>query len=267
MYGLSEKILMGLIVLVFLGGLSFGAYVLISKRMEDRQFRVNDETNCLVDRSPPASTAFVVDQSSPFEPRDQERFRTMMRDEIMLLPKHGQFSLYSIAQNPAANAPIDSFCSPGATIDWANENVNRAIERYERFLREAEEQANNSLATPRGDVSPLLETFADIADRVEFDPGIESRRLVVISDFMQYYGDLDFYREIPDVQALDTRPDRALEADFSDVCVLFRRVRRPGETHDIAALSRFWENYFRATGAEITWVTRRTHAYCMQAPP
>lgn len=261
MHDLREKIIMVLIVAAFFVG-SGWAFVHFAHPFDPPGLRVDPETHCVVDGTLPAHTVIVFDQSNSFEQRDHDWFETILREETRLLPEGGMLSLYSIAENPAANAPVFTLCSPGGDIDWANENSRRALSRYDAFIEDAARHAGETTTLTTSATTPLLETILDLADRPQFTPDVPRRRLIIISDMMQNTANYDFYRDIPEIDRLIDADAEILEADFSNVCVMAKMVRRAATAERRRRLKDFWENYFAETGTELYWVRRLTSGLC-----
>ena len=219
------------------------------------------ETLCLNDRPPPAHTLVLVDATDRLDVRHQRRLKSIVQQEAARLPRWGRLTLLTLRPD-AENAPraLFSGCTPGdrTTANPLWENVRKLeTQKRTRF----DEPIDAALTGARGgrsaEGSPIVEGLYAAAAEPEFVATPQGRRLVLVSDLLQfapgrfslYAPDQSWalYRSSPG--ALRTPPD--LTAVDVRVVVLERRDKGERQT---AAQRDFWVPYFEAAGAKsVAW--------------
>lgn len=248
-----------------------------SKDFEDKTLELlMGENNCYRSPSSPAHTVFLIDQTDPFTRGDRQWVDALLEAEASRLPQYGKLSIYSLSLEPFANKPIEPVvCSPGPIADRdPMETGRQVLGRYSTFLQSIRTQGDGAVVQPTANQSPIMEAVSAIAKDVDFTVHVRVRRLVIISDLLEFRGTLrgprDFYHRVPQYQEIeDIAAPTVNEASLADVCVSIRLVERPEEQVDSDRLIQFWEAYFLARGAAVHWIQSPTEDLCagVSSPP
>lgn len=209
------------------------------------------DDNCRLDGVVPAHTVFLLDQSDPFNDNDLAWLNTLVREESRSLRQYDRFSVFSVNRGDEEQpSEIFSRCSPGApnrfTFLYRNE---RQTEKYwkEKFELDLEDRIRTELTDRIADISPLIEYFEAILRRPDFSPGVEHRRLVVISDMIQNSKAYSYYRDKVDWEQFKVQTGFSPQPKFSGVEVKIYLAERPGGPAP-ERLKLFWKSYFESQG-------------------
>ncbi|MEM6414211.1 MAG: hypothetical protein AAF720_06090 [Pseudomonadota bacterium] len=210
-----------------------------------------DDKNCRLDGVVRSHTLFIIDQSDPFTSADRGWVRELIKRESIDLMETGKLTVLSLdAGNQAKAREIFSRCSPGAPNEWTGFSRNRrktVREWQQRFLLDLNETIDAAMENDRAPSSPLFEAFEGVMRRPDFSKFVDKRRLVIISDMIQFSprfsmlsGNADWDRFVS-----ETRYSRSnVFADTDVVIHLAERSRGPNNLE----LKKFWETYFVERG-------------------
>jgi hypothetical protein len=124
-------------------------------------------------------------------------------DERARLTKGGRLDLYVI-EPFAGHAPpaIFSACNPGAVTQIENvltENPKQTEHKWHNFSQRLDSTLSKAMQGPSQKSSPVLQTINAAAAESfgNLDKAILERRLVLITDFIQFGDGINFYKSIP----------------------------------------------------------------------
>lgn len=202
-----------------------------------------NEDNCRTDGVVPAHTVVLIDQSDPFKESDVEWVWQLIFDEAKALAKYGRLTVLGIdAEHPDDGLEAFSRCSPGA--------ANRANPLYEnptfinedwksKFENEMKENVGELMLSSSAPKSPLAEHLKGILRRNDFRPGMETRRIILISDLHQNSDTYSNYKKGTQTEPFISYLESIEFPDLADVQVAIFRIDRDSELSP-AELRKFW---------------------------
>ncbi len=215
-----------------------------------------------------ASTVVLVDTTDALSDIQRRRLETTIAAERDRLSSGGRLSVLAIsALSPDEPVEIASLCDPGNASDvnplFQTESRAQArfADEFDKPLAQAIDQAARGSVADR---SPIIESMSGTLNRPDFDTRTINRRLVVISDMLEYrkggYSQLkggDLWRGY----VASGLCERAL-LDLRGVSVAIDYLARPayagaqGEAH-----RSFWRRLLTEAGAaDVTFVGRSEDA-------
>lgn len=232
---------------VVLAGLAAAGFML-------RPPPTDPDTLCRTDAPLPAHTYILVDATDRLEARHKRLLRAIVQQEQQRLPRYGRLTIANIrADRPREPRVLFSLCNPGDG-QMANplfQNTRRAQERWQASFGDALDRALRRAGGGRAaNASPILSGLRAVAADPEFGAAIPQRRLVLVSDLLEYEPDgLSLYDP---AQSFETwrRAPTSSPADLSHVDIRVAPLDRPDEDGaQIHARTAFWEPYFDAADA------------------
>jgi hypothetical protein len=238
-----------LIVLVMLTLGAFGAAAFLLRAPP-----LYPETLCRVDQPLAAHTIILVDSTDRLEPRHRRKLRAVLDQERARLAQYERLTVMRLnARAPQEPTILFSKCLPRPP-DQTNplfENARHVQARWDNDFGAALDRALRSATSAgRAQSSPLLAGLRAVAADAEFGAEIQHRRLVLVSDLLEhdpqgfslYVSDADY--------AAWRQQSTAGPPDLAQVEVRVVPLDRPDDAErQIAALERFWPDYFDATEA------------------
>lgn len=248
-------------ILAIAGIVGGGIYFIANKRP------VDSVTQCPTDHLD-SIAAVVIDLTDPITKVQSlalENTLARLRDD---LPKYGRLDLYTIVDATGTSRdPIFSMCNPGSGAQVADPLTgNKELadrlwkKRFGDKLAEAFDQATR--VTPM-EASPIFEAIHFAAVRSFGRPdsvGAKSKTLVIISDLIHNFRDVNMYRATPRFSEFRRTPyylsvaprlrevlpnNTAIQVDIV-AHVIFRQTNRNVQTPN--AFRDFWEDYVREAG-------------------
>lgn len=230
--------------------------------MKSNELRVaaDAETLCRADGALPEVTVVLLDLSSTLsdvQKLDVKNELTRLRDRI---PRFGRIDVFAVDDRAARIVePILRLCNPGRGEDMNElyQNPQLARQRWERdFASTLNGALEKLLAMPEAATSPIFEAIQAVALKTFDDPaldGVQSRRLVLVSDLMQNVpGHLRMYDAIPKFDDFARTPYWLdVKADLKNVEVTVLYLQRPTSQRLWTSQVEFWSRYFDAQGASI----------------
>jgi len=221
-----------------------------------RQTKLDSTTLCRLNAPPPAYSVVLVDGSDRFSTLQAAQVTAAVEREATRLPRYGKLSVFLLsAAHPDQPEEIISVCNPG-TAHNADEWLEgpKKLDRIwqNRFRPKLDTAINRLLAAPDSDSSPIMETISAIAHRPDFNAPIPVRRLVVVSDLLQFTPGIYTQYRSGNLWAPFARSALALSADpdLARVDVVVDYIERSGDSRfQGAAHIAFWGRWFRQRNA------------------
>jgi hypothetical protein len=214
--------------------------------------KIDEMTGCPIGaRAPQAHTIILVDETDSLSNDELKYTRSLIRTEYFWLPIGGRLTVRSIVADPEqAGDIVVCRISDGSDVLGINTNPKRLERDFQRIAGAKLEQLYEMLAhaSPQ-EASPILENVAQTMDRPDFGYSVESRRLVVISDFAQHSALASDYSPR---RRLDANSQAQLQRDMSDVAVRLHYIaRRKLPAVQGSGHKAFWTRYFKDMGANV----------------
>jgi hypothetical protein len=208
---------------------------------------------CPANRAPAAHTILLVDATDSIA-NPGGHLASVVEPEILGLRQGEKMTVLSLDPNSdRLVAEHFSRCSPGRGSEFSNvsDNPNHRQEQFDESfgapLTAALAAVARSEVTHR---SPLIEVVQRISSRPDFGSEVSNRKLIFVSDGLQFTPQIDHYRSVVDYSTYRSGP-RFQRIDLSGVAVRMLYVAR-GEQAEIQteAHRTFWLDFFAHAGAD-----------------
>lgn len=215
------------------------------------------DPNTLCPKEPVAIYAVLVDRTDPLSEIQAEGLRRRLEMWSNEVPKHGYFKVYEVGTSAGLLRPVVSVCNPGDGSDVSELTSNRKMwqRRYaSKFSAPIGEMINGMRTDATATASPIFEAIQAIAVE-NFGPDSKAldRKLIVVTDLLQYTPDFNLYKNAPDVDAFRKSPyGKSISSDLSAVGVeidLLNRKHDAQKQND--SLINFWVQWFHSQGATV----------------
>lgn len=211
------------------------------------------ETLCRTDAPVAAHTVILIDATDRLEPRHRRRLNALVLQEQQRLARYDKLTIAALrADRPQEPRLLFSLCNPGdgRSANPLFQNSVRAQEKWQSAFGDALERAVRRAGGGRGaNASPILAGLRAAAADPDFGSEIPARRLVLVSDLLEYEpGGFSLYVESADFAAWRAQSTSG-PADLVDVSVRVTTLDRPDDAAAQARARIFWEHYFDASGA------------------
>ena len=248
------------IAVLLLTGL-IGAYAFVASKRVD----LNSETGCPTS-GPSAVTAILFDRTDPINDKQRLYLENKLDAFRERTQKFEEVDTYSLEdQGDDIVKPLRRICDPGKGKDVSILTGNPKLlrERWEKqFDAPLREMLEDRLRGGGARNSAIFEAIQSVSLQSFQKSGLAAdapRRLIIISDLIQFTKTLDFYKGDLNYQNFQlTNEARRLHTNLNGVSVevLFIPRARPDR---IDRLVRFWTNWFVDQGArkdsfKISWV-------------
>lgn len=248
------------IAVLLLAGL-IGAYAYVARSRAD----LDPETGC--PRSgPSAITAILFDRTDPINEKQRLYLTNKLDSFRERTQKFEEVDTYSLEdQRDNVVTPLLRVCDPGRGTDVSSITGNPKLlsERWEKlFDAPLREMLEGRLQGGGAKSSAIFEAIQSVSlqsfQKAKLAVDVP-RRLMIISDLIQFTGTLDFYKDDINYQKFQqTNEARRLHTNLNGVIVeiLFIPRARPDR---IDRLVKFWTNWLvdqgaRKDGFKISWV-------------
>lgn len=226
------------------------------RQQADEKAAIDPETFC--PKAGPSSThAVLIDRTDGLGPIQAEALRRRIVMWSEAVPKHGLFEIYEVTAEGIPASPVVAICNPGDGSDLSELTGNPRLAR-ERYREKFEIPVRNMLTGMRGDTeadrSPIFEAVQAIAvTNFGPDSSAADRKLIIVSDFLQYVPEFSLYRGLPDYEAFrQSAYGVSRMADLSGVAVELHLMHRKGERQrQTEELVEFWIRWLEEQGAVI----------------
>ena len=248
------------IAVLLLAGL-IGAYAFVASKRVDR----DSETGCPTS-GPSAITAILFDRTDPINEKQRLYLKNKLDGFRQRTHKFEEVDTYSLEdQGDDVVKPLLRVCDPGRGNDVSILTANPKLlrERWEKqFDAPLREMLEGRLQGGGAKNSAIFEAIQSVSlqsfqkSRLAADA---PRRLIIISDLIQFTKTVDFYEGDLNYQNFQqTNEARRLHTNLNGVSVEILFVPR-AKPDRIDRLVRFWTNWFVDQGArkdsfKISWV-------------
>jgi len=215
------------------------------------EISVVKETNCREDGLVPAHYVLLVDATD----KVPHQYATFAKDKVAALqdalPMYGKFTMLTFSGDKETTVTeVFSKCNPGRgfQVNAFMESPKVKDARWNAYYwKPIEVELMKLEKLPQADRTPLLEVLEDISSRSDFSDQISDRRLIVISDLLQYTKSFSQYSkdklEFDDFE--DTEYYQDLNVNLSDVTVELKYIKRKSAKRYQGKKHReFWSDLF-----------------------
>ena len=216
---------------------------------------LDSSTLCRADQPVTAHTVVLVDTTDALDHLQMAQLRAAIYDARDGLPQYGKLTvLFLSTKTPYEPTEVISLCNPGS---WhATNPLYQNPERIRRiWTRDFAKKIDGAVAglahAPTAKLSPILEAITGISWRPDFSRRIAIRRLVIISDFLEYDpGVFSLYKVAnPWSRYMRSGLVSRTQADLSGVAIRAVMLHRPEwvnlQSH---TLRDFWRRWFLDCG-------------------
>lgn len=252
--GFVSKLVAGIVVVAVL--LVLGGILLLSREQKAEQAGLDTETFCPKE-GPAAIHAVLIDRTDGLGPIQAEALHRRIVMWARQVPKQGLFEIYEVSAEGVLLKPVVALCNPGDGSDLSMLTANPEMAK-KRYKEKFEKPVRDMLAAMRTDTeadrSPIFEAVQSIAvTNFGPDTSARDRKLIIVSDFLQYVPEFSLYRGIPDYEIFRRSAYGVSSmADLSGVEVelhlLHRKSERSRQSEDLVE---FWIRWLEDQGAII----------------
>lgn len=248
------------LAIVLLGGL-IGAYAFLAHSRPE----LDVETGCPV-AGPSAVTAILFDRTDPINDRQKLFLQNKLDGFREGTKQYEQVDTYSLEdQGDNVVRPLKRLCDPGKGTDVSSLTGNPRLlhERWEKQFDAPLREMLESMQQGGGSkTSAIFEAIQSVSLQSFQSSKLTAgtpRKLIIISDLIQYTKTLDFYKSDLNYQTFQLGSEaRRLHTNLNGVAVevLFIPRAKPDR---INRLANFWTNWFvdqdaRKDGFKMSWV-------------
>lgn len=207
-----------------------------------------DTTTSAADK-PPRQMVVVIDFSGSRAQADLEHSREMIQGLVQRLQADDQMAVMAVVDGGPKRSPARLHTIPKITGDQKKKThkLQKAVRDEIRDDVQSlfEDQASMSKAATN-----LLSTLFQVRDYI-LAAGGRQVDLIVLSDMIQDAANMDFthVRGVPTSDWIAAQSAKGLVPDLHQVCVTV--VGADTSTAAGAARRTFWQNYFKAAGADL----------------
>jgi hypothetical protein len=248
------------LAIVLIGGL-IGAYVFFAGSREE----LNADTGCPV-KGPSAVTAILFDRTDPINDKQKLYLQNKLDSFRGTTQKYEEVDTYSLEdQGDGIVKPMLRICDPGRGTDVSSLTGNPRLlhERWERQFDTPLHDMLESLQQGGGSkTSAIFEAIQSVSLQSFQSSKLTAdtpRKLILISDLVQFTKSLDFYKGDLNYQTFQlTSEARRLHTNLNGVLIeiLFLPRAKPDRINRLVS---FWTNWFvdqgaRKDGFKVLWV-------------
>ncbi|MDX2236411.1 MAG: hypothetical protein NW203_02495 [Hyphomonadaceae bacterium] len=214
------------------------------------------DTLCRTDRGVAQHTIVLVDATDALEPRHRRRLRAVVEQERARLAPYGRLTIARLRPaRPSDPEILFSLCTPRAGED-ANplfENPQKMQAHWDAAFGAAMTRAlRRAGASSAAQASPITAGLRAIAADVTFTADIQARRIVLVSDLLEFNPQgFSLYADGVDFAAFAASRDGAAgPPDLENVDVRVVTLDRDDQAaRQARARAVFWAPYFDAASA------------------
>jgi hypothetical protein len=248
------------LAIVLIGGLIGASVFLARSRVE-----LNADTGCPV-KGPSAVTAILFDRTDPINDKQKLYLQNKLDSFRGTTQKYEEVDTYALEdQGDGVVKPILRICDPGRGTDVSSLTGNPRL-LYERWERQFDTPLRDMLENLQqgggSKTSAIFEAIQSVSLQSFQSSKLSAdtpRKLILISDLVQFTKSLDFYKGDLNYQTFQLSNEaRRLHTNLNDVGVeiLFIPRARPDRINRLVSL---WTNWFvnqgaRKDGFKVLWV-------------
>ena len=201
----------------------------------------------------PEKIVLMIDVTNPFSGNQRLALENISQSITTKSKKFTEIKIYKMSENILGkNDFLASVCNPGDPKD-VDKLVQSAKEVREKFEKEFKGKINDVLSqlgqSSGANFSPIMESIQAIA-QLEFSGVSKPKKLYIISDFVQHYGDFSFYQDIPDFdQFKDSGRMATKGAELFNTDVLMMKMANEYQIQKKERFMQFWKSYFLDNGS------------------
>jgi hypothetical protein len=245
-----------ILIAVALAVASVVAYFLYQRAQQ--RVELDKRSMCPVD-GPQSVTVLLVDVTDELSPPQRQDMRNQLAAAQADIPQYGAFELFTVAPtSEALLTPVRAVCNPGKGADESDfsSNTKAILKRYREGFAEPLEVAFETIMTASdAERSPILQSIQSVA-LTAFGP-IERRdvprKLIVVSDLLQFTDDINFYKGLPTAEQLIASPAfLAARTDLRGVEVELWMITRVDHAKlQTKKLAELWAEIIAAQGGRV----------------
>ena len=222
-------------------------------------------TLCPIDKAiTRAHTAVILDRTEGLNDVQKQAIRIEMRKALEGTESYEKVSLFEIVGRSSVKAePLLSRCNPtrprsqSKIVEKLETDEALALKQFQaRFLDWVMNRLEGALNVPQQQDSPIMEVLQAVSVHA-LKAGAERtrKRLLIFSDMMQHSPEYSHYRVPPSPQFLTSAFFKKVRTDLGGVDVrVFYINRAGGPSQQPEGHYEFWESYFTALGASVSFV-------------
>ncbi len=223
---------------------------------------IDEATFCPTDAQGPSSiTDILIDRTDPFSLTQQAAIRDRLNEIRDHSGRYDMLEIYSVEPtNEKLLKPEFSMCNPGRgdeTSQWTG-NPHMVEERWQALFADPLQHLFDSiLDASTAQISPIMESMQSvIVTRLgsqELAAKKTPRRLIVISDMIQYVQDYSQYKPLEPFNQFKTTPYyQSVQSDMSGIQIEIWYIKRQ-KTLRVQTQKHldFWREYIEAQGGTL----------------
>ncbi len=252
----SSAILIGSFLLCIVVAVISGiAYYLFNNQQQTL-----DKTTLCPSTGANAHTVILIDKTDPLNFVQKKAFQVLIENMIKEQIQQGELlSVYALGEDFTANdKPLIELCNPGDGSDKSEltANVKRLKQQYEeRFLEPILNVANELTNIEASKYSPIMEQIQMVAINSFQKLNIQGeKKLIIFSDMLQNTSSYSMYKsnlKYEDFSKLTYA--QKVKPDLKNVKIELHYLMNSPK-HQTNRHLHFWEYFFDAAGARITFV-------------
>lgn len=252
--------LAGYIVLAVLALAGVGGTIVFFQ--QKAKVRILDQaTYCPADGAD-SVTVVLVDMTDEITQAQRQDFHNQFAGLRESVPRYGEIDIYAVdSVGQTLLKPLVTLCNPGrgSDIDPIVGNPMRVEKRWREGFEGPLEQAFATITQSQEAArSPIFESIQSAALTQLLPPQNvkKPRRLIVVSDLIQFTSDINFYRPLPKAdEFVRSSPFLTIRTDLRGVEVELWMLRRANQAKvQTRQLIDLWEAAIRAQGGSLTRV-------------
>ncbi|MCL7956797.1 MAG: hypothetical protein M8860_12530 [marine benthic group bacterium] len=204
-------------------------------------------------RSTPELVVFVYDRSSSIEDHQLKLARDLTNDRIRKLDHGDRIAAHELLQL-SLDEPPKRWSETVPKRQWTEQAMTRDSVIRARFLRDAQDYLvvfTDTTGRAEIDGTDILSTMHDVAADLRAAPNRQAV-LYVFSDMLQSNRTIDMegLRRMPPASWVADQVSKGTLPDLTGLCVVVIGARV--DTEASQRVKSFWDEYFEATGANLT---------------
>jgi len=244
----------------------FSAFHFIVPQLQEVEARSELVEKCVDGSSIRAHTVVLIDVTDTYSTEQRRNAGFVIRDAQRRVPLGGKLSIYLLNEKAYQPEELLSACRPKneSDINPVAESSYGQTFAWLNFINSVQTQLDNALNANDSDRSPIVEAITIVRDRYDFSQRVGERRLIIISDMLQYSDAVSLYNR----EFLATIVSNSVELpinsiDLQGISIEVSTMRRPNiEQQADPGLAAYWNVFFSESGAS-GWGCAETTEICI----